>query len=179
MRLDPATNHTQRHCSALNKNYQLIELKLHIEPIKDKEEIPFDLLELADPSRFQIESYLNTGLCFIAKFKSEIVGVIVLNEIDSTVIEIKNIAIKESEQGKGFGKALLKYSEKVSRESGYQKLIIGTGNSSVGQLALYQKEGFEIDRIEKNFFLKNYTEPIFENGIQCKHMVILEKKLEK
>ena len=157
----------------------MTELQLYIEPIKEKEKIPFDLLELADPSRVQIESYLNAGLCFIIRFESEIVGVIVLNEIDSTIIEIKNIAVRESEQGKGFGKALLKYSEKISRESGYQKLIIGTGNSSVRQLALYQKEGFEIDRIEKNFYLKNYTEPIFENGIQCKHMVILEKKLEK
>ncbi len=157
----------------------MIELNPYIEPIENKEEIPFDLLELADPSRVQIESYLNTGLCFIVRFESEIIGVIVLEKIDSTVIEIKNIAVKESEQGKGLGKALLKHSKKVSRELGFKKLIIGTGNSSIGQLALYQKEGFEIVRIEKNFFLKNYSEPIIENGIQCKHLVILEKKLEK
>ena len=107
------------------------------------------------------------------------VGVLVLYQIDSTSIEVKNIAVDESEQGKGFGKALLRYCEIVSRELGYEKLIIGTGNSSIGQLALYQKEGFEISRIEKDFFITNYHEPIFENGIQCKHMVILEKILRK
>ncbi len=155
----------------------MTKLKLHIKPIANKEEIPFDLLELADPSRSQINSYLNKGFCFIGCVESKTVGVLVLNKISSTVIEIKNIAVKDTEQGKGFGKALLKYSEKISQELGFEKLIIGTGNSSIGQLALYQKEGFEIDRIEKNFFLNNYTKPIFENGIQCKHMVILEKKL--
>jgi len=145
----------------------------------DDEKIPFDLLELADPSRIQIESYLKSGICYIAEFESKVIGVIVLNKVDSTTLEVRNIAIKESEQGKGYGKALLRYSTKVSLESGYKRLIIGSGNSSIGQLALYQKEGFEIDRIEKDFFIKNYSEPIFENGIQCKHMVILEKNLKK
>lgn len=113
----------------------------------------------------------------MAKVDSRVIGVLVLHQIDSTSNEVKNIAVDESEQGKGFGKTLLRYSEKVSREAGFKKLVIGTGNSSIVQLALYQKEGFEMCRIEEDFFIKNYTEPIFENGIQCKHKVILEKNL--
>ncbi|CAM1357757.1 GNAT family N-acetyltransferase [Tenacibaculum xiamenense] len=151
--------------------------ELKIEQVKENKDIPFKLLKMADPSREQIESYLKTGSCYIAKHQSKLIGVLVLNSVNSTTIEIKNIAIKESEQGKGFGKVLLQQAENLSKELGYKKLIIGTGNSSIGQLALYQKSGFEIDRIDKNFFLKNYKEPIFENGIQCKHMVVLEKKM--
>lgn len=105
------------------------------------------------------------------------VGVLVLHQIDSTSIEVKNIAVDASEQGKGFGKELLRYSELVSRELGFEKLVIGTGNSSLGQLALYQKAGFEMCEIRKDFFVMNYTEPLFENGIPCKHMVMLEKNL--
>ena len=153
--------------------------RLHIEQVKESSDIPFDLLELADPSRSQINEYLKSGTCYVAKVDSKMVGVLVLYHIDSTSIEVKNIAVDESEQGKGFGKALLRYSKIVSRELGYEKLIIGTGNSSIGQLALYQKEGFEISRIKKDFFITNYPEPIFENGIQCKHMVVLEKNLKK
>ena len=153
--------------------------RLHIEQIKENSRIPFDLLELADPSRRQINEYLKTGTCYVAKADSKVIGVIVLNQIDSTSIEIKNIAIDENEQGKGFGKALLRYSELVSRELGFDRLVIGTGNSSLDQLALYQKEGFEMCEIQKDFFIKNYSQPIFENGIQCKHMVILEKNLRK
>jgi len=46
------------------------------------------------------------------------------------------------------------------------------------QLHIYQKAGFEMDRIKKNFYLDNYPTPIFENGLLLKHMVILKKKLE-
>ena len=44
---------------------------------------------------------------------------------------------------------------------------------------VYQKEGFEMKEIVKDFFLYNYDKPIYENGIQCKHMIILNKNLKK
>ena len=157
----------------------LNNLDLHIELLTDKQEIPFDLLELADPSRTQIKSYLTTGNCYVAKIEAKIVGAIILSKIDSTTIEIKNIAVREAEQGKGIGKALLKYAEKISQELEYKKLIIGTGNSSIGQLALYQKSGFEISSIEYDFFILNYDELIIENGIPCKHMILLKKILNE
>ncbi|QSE98849.1 GNAT family N-acetyltransferase [Fulvivirga lutea] len=157
----------------------MLQPKLSIEQLSQTTDIPFDLLELADPSRVQIDKYLKTGTCYVAKIASKTVGVVVLNEIDSFHIEVKNIAVRTKEQGKGIGKALLRHSESRGRDLGYSKLIIGTGNSSIRQLALYQKEGFEMDRIEKDFFLKNYSTPIFENGIQCKHLVILKKDLSK
>ncbi|MDC1162082.1 GNAT family N-acetyltransferase [Tenacibaculum sp.] len=153
------------------------KLKLQIELLSENQPIPYNLLKLADPSVIQIDSYLKSGTCYIAKIQSEIVGVIILNSIDTTKTEIKNIAIKESEQGKGLGKKLLRYVEQVCRETGYKSLLIGTGNSSIGQLALYQKEGFELDKIKKDFFLNNYSNPIYENGIQCKHMLLLKKNL--
>ena len=157
----------------------MTDSSLQIEKLERNKDIPYDLLELADPSRIKINEYLKTGTCYLAKVDSKVVGVLVLSQVDSTSIEVKNIAVDEREQGKGFGKALLKYSELVSRELGFDKLIIGTGNSSLDQLALYQKVGFEMCEIQKDYFIKNYTEPIFENGIQCKHMVILEKILRK
>jgi aminoglycoside 6'-N-acetyltransferase I len=157
----------------------LADPKLNIEAVTQIQDIPFDLLELADPSRAQINEYLKTGTCYVAKIDTKTVGVLVLNQIDPTRMEVKNIAVKETEQGKGLGKALLRYSELTSRAAGFEKLVIGTGNSSIGQLALYQKEGFEMCRIEKDFFIRNYSEPIFENGIRCRHMVILEKDLKK
>lgn len=152
--------------------------RLHIEQIKRNRDTPYELLELADPSRIRINEYLKTGTCYVAIVHSKVVGVVVLHPIDLVSIEIKNIAVSESKQGKGVGKALLRYAESVSRQLGFEKLVIGTGNSSLGQLALYQKEGFEMFEIRKDFFINNYTEPIFENGLQCKHMVVLEKNLK-
>ena len=151
--------------------------KLHIEPLPKTANAPFDLLELADPSRNQIEKYLRTGSCYVAKVEEEVVGVLVLHSIDAAQTEIKNIAVREAAQGKGIGSTLLRHAVTVARTSGFERLIIGTGNSSIRQLALYQKAGFELCRIERDFFVRNYPEPIFENGIQCKHLVVLEMTL--
>lgn len=52
-------------------------------------------------------------------------------------------------------------------------LEVGTGNAGISQLALYQKCGFTIIEIDFDFFRKNYTESIFENGIEYRHMVRL------
>lgn len=150
-----------------------------VNPLSHEQEIPYDLLELADPSRAQIDSYLKAGTCYIARQGASVVGVLVLVGTNPSFLEIKNIAIEESYQRRGLGKRLLKYAEKIARKAGYTRLAIGTGNSSIGQLALYQKEGFEIERIDHGFFLRNYPEPIYENGIQCKHMICLEKKLNE
>lgn len=156
----------------------LINKDFTIEQVGSYQQIPFDLLELADPSQIQVNNYVKNGDCYVVRQGTTVIGVTVLNKLNSTSIEIKNIAIKTSFQGKGFGKLLLRYVDKISAQAGYKKLIIGTGNSSIGQLALYQKEGFEISYIKKNFFVENYTDSIFENGIQCKHMIILEKELQ-
>ena len=126
-----------------------------------------------------IDAYLKEGICYVATIDSRVIGAVVLHRIDATRIEIKNLAVDEVERGRGIGTALLRHAERISRELGFDVLIIGTGNSSLDQLALYQKEGFEMCRIEPNFFLTNYSEPIVEHGIRCKHLVVLEKKLNE
>ncbi len=156
-------------------NQSVLDLKLVVE----SKDIPYDILLLADPSRVQIQSYLKNGTCYVAKLSSEIIGAFVLHPLNKKTMEIKNIAIVESQQGKGFGKNLLNQAEELCRKQGFIKVVIATGNSSIGQLALYQKLGFEIDRIEKDYFTQNYAETIFENGIQCKHKIILEKILHE
>ncbi|MNE59655.1 putative N-acetyltransferase YvbK [compost metagenome] len=111
-------------------------------------------------------------------YETAIIGVYALLPLDNGVAEIKNIAVHNDCQGKGIGKLLLNNAIQVASEKQFETLIIGTANSSVGQLYLYQKCGFEIASIKKNFFLENYPDPIFENGIQCKHMIIPAKNLE-
>ena len=151
----------------------------NIEIVAERSRIPFDLLKLADPSSELVNAYLKSGTCYVATLNSEAIGVMVLSEVDAASMEIKNIAVKASARGKGYGRMLLRHATVVSQRSGYEKLIIGTGNSSIRQLSLYQQEGFEIVRIIKDFFIKHYQEPIFEDGIQCKHMIVLEKDLKR
>ena len=89
-----------------------------------------------------------------------------------------NVAVAEDRQGKGLGKKLILHALEVAKSLGVKKVEIGTGNSSIGQLALYEKCGFQIIGIIENFFIDNYPEPIFENGIQCRDMVRLAIKMK-
>ena len=152
------------------------ELKYNIYKLDDKDPIPFELLLLADPSRNSIDDYLHRGICFICK-TDEIVGVYVLIKTRPNTMELVNIAVKENMQGKGIGKELILHAISMAKKEGTKTLEIGTGNSSLQQLALYQKCGFRITGVDKDFFTRHYDEEIVENGIICRDMIRLSMDL--
>ncbi|MBE5105366.1 GNAT family N-acetyltransferase [Bacillus thuringiensis] len=142
-----------------------------------REALPKSLLLLADPSERQIDAYVERGLTYVAIQEDEVIGVYVLLETRPKTMEIMNIAVVEHMQGKGIGKKLLKHAKEAAKEYGMSKLEIGTGNSSVSQLALYQKCGFRIFSIDFDYFSKHYEEEIIENGIVCRDMIRLAMEL--
>ncbi len=141
------------------------------------EPVPYHLLLLADPSRAMIDSYLSSSRVFIAETEGQIQGVMVIYNRTNHEVEIKNIAVEERLHGKGIGTFLIKNGIQLCRQEGVEKMYIGTANSSIGQLYLYQKLGFKMEEIRNDFFINHYPEPIFENGIEAKHLVILSRKL--
>ena len=138
----------------------------------------WDLLLLADPTKAAVANYLADGKFYVAEWEGVVVGVYVLVPVEGTLWELKNIAVSEEWQGKGVGKALLAAAINSARDEGAATLEVGTGNSSLNQLAFYQKAGFRMIRIAKNFFTLNYDTPIIEGGIQCRDMVILALDLK-
>ena len=148
-----------------------------MEIIQLKEEYPLELLLLADPSEKLIKQYLERGKCYIGKEDREIVGVFVLLPTRPETVELINIAIVEQHQGKGFGKALVLDAVNKAKEQGYKVMEVGTGNSSIDQLALYQKCGFRIIGVDVGFFTVHYEEEIIESGIPCVDMIRLAQLL--
>ncbi|TCZ81283.1 N-acetyltransferase [Paenibacillus albiflavus] len=138
-----------------------------------KDEIPYDLLLLADPSQEIVNSYLQKGICYLAYSDNTLIGEIVLVPTEPSTMEIMNVAVHEDYQGKGIGKQLIHKALEEAAKLGAATVEIGTGNSSIHQLKLYQQCGFRISGIDHDFFMRNYDEPIFENGIQCKDMIRL------
>jgi ribosomal protein S18 acetylase RimI-like enzyme len=141
------------------------------------EELPMELLLLADPSEKIVKEYTARGECFVAELEKKIVGVYVLLPTRPETIELVNVAVAEELHGRGIGKQLVVDAVKVAREKGYKTIEVGTGNSGVGQLALYQKCGFRIVGVDLDFFARHYPEEIYENGIQCRDMVRLSQDL--
>ena len=154
-----------------------MELNVEIKTLTEGDEIPYPLLLLADPSLEKIKDYLSGASIFIAKENNFIVGCLVLSEVDKISVEIKNISVQMEYQRKGLGKLLIADAINRSRKLGYRKVIIGTGNSSIWQLYLYQKLGFRISSIKKDYFVNHYKEPIIENGIPCRDLIELSLEL--
>lgn len=150
---------------------------MEIRLLNKNEHPPMDLLLTADPSEKLVKDYLESGHCYTAEIDKQTAGVFVLLKISSYTIELINIAVDERYQGKGIGKALVKDAIQKAKDLGFKKIEVGTGNSSIDQLALYQKCGFRITGINKDFFIRNYEEEIFEHGIQCMDMVKLSQEL--
>ncbi|MCC5801259.1 GNAT family N-acetyltransferase [Rossellomorea vietnamensis] len=141
------------------------------------EELPMELLLLADPSETIVKDYTTRGECFVAELEKKIVGVYVLLPTRPETIELVNVAVAEELHGRGIGKQLVMNAVKVAKEKGYKTIEVGTGNSGVGQLALYQKCGFRIIGVDLDFFIRHYPEDIHENGIQCRDMIRLSQDL--
>lgn len=152
-------------------------MKIKIRKLNDNEIMPIELLLLADPSREMVEEYVGRGECFIAEIEYQVIGVYVLLSTRSRTVELVNVAVIEKQHGRGIGKQLVLDAIRVAKEKGYKTIEIGTGNSSVGQLMLYQKCGFRIIGVDKDFFVRHYSEDIFENGIQCRDMIRLSQDL--
>lgn len=128
---------------------------MHIEGILSPKKAPLDLLMVADPSYEAVQDYLNRGSCFVLQDDEEVRGVFVLLPTRPQTIELVNISVEETHQNKGLGKLMLKEALHIARHKGYKTMEVGTGNSSIGQLAFYQKCGFRITGVEKDFFMKH------------------------
>ncbi|MCT8137316.1 GNAT family N-acetyltransferase [Anaerobacillus sp. CMMVII] len=135
-------------------------------------------LLLADESEEVVETYIHQGDMFSIYLEEILVGVMFFTFEPNNVVEIKNMAISPEFQGRGIGKALINEAFKMYESKGFSKMIVGTANSSISNLAFYQKAGFRMSAIKKNFFLQ-YPEPIIEDGIRAIDMVMFEKELGK
>ncbi|WP_084243148.1 GNAT family N-acetyltransferase [Planomicrobium okeanokoites] len=146
---------------------------MEIRLLNDGADLPMNLLLEADPSEELVREYCSNGFVYEAAVDDELMGVYVLLTLTDGIVEIKNIAVAEDARGQGYGKRLIQHALSEAERLGFGNVEIGTGNSSVDQLMLYQKCGFRIDSIDRDFFTRNYPEPIFENGIQCRDMIRL------
>ena len=144
-----------------------------------EEQLPMELLLLADPSERLVEDYVRRGICYVAQEGEATIGVYVLLPTRPDTVELVNVAVDEAIQGRGIGKRLVLHAVEQASKLGYATIEVGTGNSSIGQLALYQKCGFRMVSIDRDFFLRHYEEPIYENGMQVLDMVRLSQDLHK
>lgn len=135
-----------------------------------------DLLLLADEEEKMIDKYLERGEMYILN-DNGIKAECVVTDEGNKILEIKNIAVSPKFQKQGYGKKLIEFLiEKYSEN--YSVIQAGTGDSPF-TIPFYEKCGFKKSHIVKNFFIDNYKNPIYENGVQLIDMIYLQKDLKK
>jgi ribosomal protein S18 acetylase RimI-like enzyme len=152
-------------------------MKLTLDEILINDRLNYlELLMMADENEEIVKAYMNDGDCFAIQLNDNTIGVALFIEQAPGVIELKNIAILPEYRGKGFGKEVILNSFKIYKSKSYNRMIVGTANSSIENIAFYQKIGFRMLAIKRDFFA-NYPDPIFENGIRALDMLLFEKLL--
>lgn len=153
-----------------NKVYQ-------VELLSASKESMYPLLLLADETVEAINHYLFTSDLYVILDREIAVGVFCLCQIDTTTIEIKNIAINAALQNSGIGSAALNFVKEMVLANGYQTLLVGTSDTGIDQIRFYERNGFVKYGIKKDFFIEHYTQLIIENGVQLIDMVMLKYSL--
>ncbi|QNR23913.1 GNAT family N-acetyltransferase [Croceimicrobium hydrocarbonivorans] len=148
----------------------------HLEFTKRAEDqvIPYDLLLLADESIPAINSYIHFCEIYRIKISAEIIGVCAIQRLDSKSLEIKNLALIEAYRNSGIGAWCI---QQLEAHFSSQFLFVATGDASFAALRFYERNGFKRSSIRRNFFLDNYEQAIFENGIQLKDQILLRKRV--
>ena len=138
------------------------------------------LLLLADESLEQVRSYMQRGdlFAFVDRDGAAVGIVLTIPETDGSV-ELKAVAVDAAHQNLGIGRRMLAAVIGELRRRGVRRAVVGTANAGIGQLAYYQKAGFRLLRIERDFFApaRGYPAVMVDNGIRLRDMVWMDLDL--
>ena len=142
----------------------------------------YKLLLDADPYKKMVDSYITRSTVFEVRNVDKLVGIVALLPTRPETLEIVNIAVAPEQQNLGIGTQILDKMIAAAKTAGYSTLEIGTGSNSYQQLHLYQKVGFRMSWIDKDFFINNYPKNVIEDaltfdGFILRDMVRLTMKL--
>lgn len=138
------------------------------------------LLLLADDSEAQVHSYCQQGDLYTLRGDAgQVLGVVLAIPHAGSVVELKAVAVAPEMQGQGVGQRMVALVLSELMAAGVRRVTVGTASCGIGQMAFYQKAGFRLWRIERDFFTveRGYADGITENGIPLRDMVWMDQEL--
>ena len=90
--------------------------------------------------------------------------------------ELVELGVAEDRQGEGIGRRLVAWLLEEARRRARSAMIVGTANASLGNLAFYQKCGFRMDHVRRDYFWYHRT-PVVEHGIPVRDMLVFRYDL--
>jgi ribosomal protein S18 acetylase RimI-like enzyme len=130
------------------------------------------LLE-ADEDEERIRAALTDPACtaYASWLDAQLVGAAVVRWEQKDLSEILYIEVAAPLRGRGYGKQFLQFLQDELPSHGGRSLLVGTANASLDTIAFYQKCGFRMYAIRRDYFA--YIQPpVIENGIVLRDMLV-------
>jgi ribosomal protein S18 acetylase RimI-like enzyme len=111
------------------------------------------LFRLADDSEAAVRSYYQQGDLFVLRGGDGTPRgmALAIPHADGSV-ELKSVAVAPELHGRGVGQRMLALVLARLRSAGVRHVSVGTASCAIGELAFYQKAGFRLSKIERDFF---------------------------
>jgi len=138
------------------------------------------LLELADEP-VPLRAYLHEGTLYgvVDETTGTPRAAVLVVKLPDGAAELRAVAVAEDEQGSGLGSWLVDDVCARLRAQGIERVVVGTASSGVRQLAFYQRLGFRLSHVDRDFFTtaKGYPAGLSEHGIATRDMVWMDREL--
>ncbi|MGA5300144.1 GNAT family N-acetyltransferase [Nucisporomicrobium flavum] len=138
------------------------------------------LFELAEDSVAQLDSYLDDGRVLVAVSGGEVIGHLQLVDGGRPgEFEIKNMAVRETHQGSGVGRRLVRAAIELAASEAGTTLRVATAAAGIGNLRFYQRQGFRMRSVDRDAFTPatGYPQQIVIDGIPLRDRVWLDQDL--
>ena len=137
------------------------------------------LFSEADDSESEIASYRDLGHILVADLDGRIVGQAqIVETAERGAFELKSLAVYERWRSQGIGAALVEAAVAHCRQQDAAVLRVATAAASIGALQFYQRQGFRIRGVIRDFYApeRGYR-PLELNGIPLRDEIILDMDL--
>ncbi|MDO8459536.1 MAG: GNAT family N-acetyltransferase [Nanoarchaeota archaeon] len=114
---------------------------------KEFSDIPYKEKWTEKQALERIKCYYKNSFIFCAKIKNKILGFVIFETYDwydGKRACINEIVVSKESQGKGIGKALIKYSEDYLKNEGVKDISL-TASTKAKSFLLYKKIGYKED----------------------------------
>jgi ribosomal protein S18 acetylase RimI-like enzyme len=154
-------------------------MPLRIEAIPSHETLfLLPMLLDADEGEERIRAVLLDPTCtaYAGWLDDQLAGAAVVRWEENAPSEILYIEVVATLRGRGYGKLILRALQGELLVRGGRSLLVGTANAALENIAFYQKCGFRMYEIRRDYFA--YIQPpVFEHGIQLRDMLVFRYDL--
>jgi ribosomal protein S18 acetylase RimI-like enzyme len=137
------------------------------------------LLLLAEPSQRALEWSLEhlSDAVYRMEADGQLCGAATMRW-EGEACELVELGIAPERQGQGLGRQLVAWLLDEARRRGRTDVIVGTSSTSAGNILFYQKCGFRVDSVRRDYFWY-YDRRHYENGLPVRDMIVFRWSAEE